>query len=79
MSERVQAHHLDAHADGSVAHVGPPRRLDWVVVHVDDFVQVPRHVARHLGQLLEVEVPAAGQFGVWETMVRRGSNAEAAD
>ena len=50
--------YLHSHADGPVPHVGSPRRLHWVVVHVDDLVQVPRHVARNLRQLLEVEEPA---------------------
>lgn len=56
----MTAYYLDAHADRPVAHVGPPRGLHRVVVDVDDLVQVPRHVARDLRQLLEVEVPAHG-------------------
>ena len=51
---------LHAHADGAVAHVGAPRGVHRVVVHVDDLVQVARHLRRHLRQRLEVEVP------VWE-------------
>jgi len=68
----MTAYYLDAHADRPVAHVGPPRGLHRVVVDVDDLVQVPRHVARDLRQLLEVEVPAQGlghlNIGLRETL-----------
>jgi len=50
--------HLHAQADGAVPLVGSLGGVHWVVVHVDDLVQVARHRARHLVQLLKVKEPA---------------------
>ena len=67
---------LHAQADGAVAHVGAARGLHGVEVDVDDLVEVARHHARHLRQLVKVKVPAAGgsagvgRRGVGEASVR---------
>lgn len=52
--------YLHTNANGPVAHVGPPGCLNWVVVDVDDFVQVLGDLLRDLSQLVKVKVPAAG-------------------
>ena len=50
---------LHADANGPVAHVGPACRLHWVVVDVNDLVQVLGHLLCDLRQLGKVKVPAA--------------------
>lgn len=58
--ERQAEHHkgigeaLHADPDRSVAHVGPPRFRDWVVVDIDDAVQVESDNFSNIVQLLEV-------------------------
>jgi len=59
---------LDAEADGAVPHVRTPRGLHWVVVHVDDPVQVARYLARDLGELGVVKVPLLGAQGAAELL-----------
>ncbi len=55
---------LHANTDGPVAHVGPACRLHWVVVDVDDLVQILGHLLRDLTQLGKVKVPSAAADGV---------------
>ena len=46
---------LDTDTDGPVSTVRPLRLLTWVVIFVDDSVQVPGNDFGHFVQLLEVE------------------------
>ena len=49
----------DLHTDANwpVAHIGPACCLYWVVVDVNDLVQVLRHLLRDLCQLVKIKVP----------------------
>jgi hypothetical protein len=45
---------LNSNPDGSVTHVGPLRFRDWVVVDVDDAIQVVSNNLSDIVQLLEI-------------------------
>ncbi len=54
---------LHADADRPVAHVGPACCLHWVVVDVNNLVQVLGHLLCDLAQLGKVKIPAAAAAG----------------
>lgn len=47
---------LNTDADGSVPHVGILRFREWVVVAVDDSIEVSGHTLRHLVEELVIEL-----------------------
>ena len=58
MAQHSYVADLDANANRPVACVRPACCLHWVVVDVDDLVQVPGHLLCDLCQLVKVKVPA---------------------
>lgn len=51
--------HLNSNADGPVPHVRSLCRFHWVVVHVDNLVQISCDQLGDLSQLVKIEEPAA--------------------
>jgi hypothetical protein len=46
---------LHPEPDGTVPHIGVSRFLNWIVVDIDDLIEVARHNAVYLIQALKVE------------------------